>query len=86
MAGSGDEEFSSSSPKGRFVYPGNESRKGCSAAGRGSSADIDVCTVWKLYPWRNFYELTQRGEQLRLGFLRQQVGRGESDHSVHFLY
>lgn len=35
--------------------------------------DVDVCTVGDLYPWRNMYGATERGEQLRLGFLRQQV-------------
>lgn len=36
--------------------------------------DVDVCTVGDLYPWRNIYGVTGRGELLRLGFLRQQVG------------
>lgn len=37
------------------------------------SGCVDVCTLGELYPWRNLYGLTPRGEQVRLGFVRQQV-------------
>lgn len=40
---------------------------------RGGSGCIDMTTVGQLYPWRNLYGLTPRGDQLRLGFVRQQV-------------
>jgi len=44
--------------------------------GPGAGAVVDVCTVGDLYPWRNTYGVTGRGELLRLGFLRQQVNGG----------
>lgn len=34
---------------------------------------MDVSTVGELYPWRNMYGVTERGGQLKLGFLVQQV-------------
>lgn len=34
---------------------------------------IDVSTIGELYPWRNLYGLTPRGDQVRLGFIEQQV-------------
>lgn len=41
-------------------------------AGNGGGV-VDVCTVGELYPWGNVYGVTGRVEQLRLGFVRQQV-------------
>lgn len=34
---------------------------------------IDTCTVDQLYPWRNTYGVTSRGEQVKAGFLKQEV-------------
>lgn len=45
---------------------------GAEGAGNGGRG-VDVCTVGELYPWGNAYGVTGRVEQLRLGFVRQQV-------------
>lgn len=39
----------------------------------GIGGCIDVSTVGELYPWKNLYGLTPRGDQIRLGFVIQQV-------------
>lgn len=52
---------------------GSATVKGEAGPVAGENGGVDVCTVGELYPWRNFYGVTGRGEQLRLGFLRQQV-------------
>lgn len=51
----------------------NLSGGGSAATTKPERDGVEVCTVGDLYPWRNFYGVTGRGEQLRLGFLRQQV-------------
>ncbi|CAM9274425.1 unnamed protein product [Sphacelaria rigidula] len=49
---------------------------------RGGSGCIDMTTVGQLYPWRNLYGLTPRGDQLRLGFVRQQASQNLSKAGV----
>ncbi|CAM9334799.1 unnamed protein product [Ectocarpus fasciculatus] len=43
---------------------------------------MDVATVGELYPWRNMYGVTERGGQLKLGFLVQQGAEELSDPSL----
>ncbi|CAM9255383.1 unnamed protein product [Scytosiphon promiscuus] len=57
---------------GKDREAGGRSSGGSQSRGQ-EGAPMDVCTVGDLYPCKNMYGVTGRGEQLRLGFLVQQT-------------
>lgn len=69
---------SSSSCDARILAASAEKGKGDGRAELGRNegdapVPVDVSTVGELYPWKNMYGVTERGGQLELGFLVQQV-------------
>lgn len=52
---------------------GSVGGKGEENGGGKEQGGVHVCTVGDLYPYKNMYGITERGDQLRLGFLKQQV-------------
>ncbi|CAN0529265.1 unnamed protein product [Ectocarpus sp. 12 AP-2014] len=61
--------------KGRAQSGGNEGAK-------AAPVPMDVSTVGELYPWKNMYGVTERGGQLKLGFLVQQKAEELSDPNL----
>ncbi|CAN0180894.1 unnamed protein product [Ectocarpus sp. 6 AP-2014] len=59
--------------EGRVQSGGNEG---------AAPAPVDVSTVGQLYPWKNMYGVTERGGQLKLGFLAQQKAEELSDPNL----